>query len=128
VPKIAVMNGVTHDIAHHAQSGLSSLYPHLGEACRDAGVLTASVDLVDERPYPVGLPDKTPLVLALSSMRKTLAAILEKHGFSLADVTSAQLEFTFPSGYGDASLYSVRSTLVCRGRTFECFLPVIGTK
>ena len=31
MPKSAVMNGVAHDIAHHAQSGLSWLYPHLAK-------------------------------------------------------------------------------------------------
>jgi hypothetical protein len=128
VPKSAVMNGVAHDIAHHGQSGLSWLYPHLGEACREAGVLTATVDLLDEQPYPLGLPNRTPLGLALSSMRQTLAAILEQHGFRLADVTSARLEFTFPSGYGDGSLYSVRSTLVYRGRTYERFLPLMQVR
>jgi hypothetical protein len=125
MPKIALLNGVTHDIAHHAQSSLSWLYPHLSDACRDAGVLTTSVELVDTRPYPPGLQHKQPLALALVSMRQTLAVILEKHGFDFADLTSARLDFTFPTGYGDGSLYSVRSTLVYRGRTFERFLPII---
>ena len=128
MPKIALMNGVTHDIAHHAQSGLSWLYPHLGEACRDAGVLVTSVDLVEGEPYPRGLRHKQPLALALVAMRQTLKAILEKHGFDFADVTSARLEFTFPTGYGDGSLYSVRATLVYRGRTLERYLPMIGTR
>lgn len=123
--KRAAMNGVAHDIAHHAQSGLSWLFPHLRDACRDAGVLTTSVDLVNERPYPPGLPHKQALALALSSMRQTLAAILQKNGFDFAEITSASLEFTFPIGYGDGSLYSVRSTLVYRGRVFERFLPII---
>jgi hypothetical protein len=56
-------------------------------------------------------------------MRQTLVAILEKHGFALSDVSSARLEFTFASDYGDGSLYGVRSTVVYRGRTFERFLP-----
>ena len=128
VPKSALMNGVTHDIAHHAQSGLSWLYPHLGEACRDAGVLTAAVDLVDEQPYPPNLQHNQPLALALISMKQTLAAILEKHGFDFTDLTSARLEFTFPSGYGDGSLYSVRSMLVYRGRTFERLLPILDVR
>jgi hypothetical protein len=123
--KLAAMNGVAHDIAHHARSGLSWLYPHFCEACRDAGVLTTSVDLVNGRPYPAGLPREQALALALSSMRETLAAILQKHGFDFAEVTSANLEFTFPIGYGDGSLYSVRSTLIYRGRNFERFLPII---
>jgi hypothetical protein len=89
-------------------------------------VVTASVELLDERPYPMGLPHKPPLALALVALREALAAMLDKQGFSFADVTSARLEFTFPSEYGDGSLYSVRSSVVYRGRTFERFLPMVA--
>jgi hypothetical protein len=121
-----VLNGVAHDIAHHAQSGLSWLYPHLGNACRQAGVLTASVELMEQEPYPPSLPMSEPLALALSALRQTLVTMLKKHGFELGDLTSARLEFTFPSGYGDGSLYQVRSIVLSRGRTFARFLPMIG--
>lgn len=124
--KVAVLNGVAHDIAHHAQSGLSWLYPHLGEACREAGATSTTVDLARPQPYPKGLPIREPLLLALGALRQTLASLLEKHGFSLGDLAEAELEFRFPEAYGDGSLYSVRSRLVCRGRTFERYLPIIG--
>jgi hypothetical protein len=55
-----------------------------------------------------------------------LVAILTKHGFDLGDIESARLEFVFPAGYGDGSLYQVRATLASRGRTFERSLPTIG--
>ena len=118
------MSGVTHNLAYYAQSRPSSLSPHLCDACREVGVLTTSVELLDERPYPMGLPPKPPLALALVAMRETLMAMLDKQGLAFTDVTSARLEFTFPSGYGDGSLYGVRSSLVYRGRTFERFLPI----
>ena len=89
----------------------------------------ASDDLLDEQPYPLDLPNKTPLALALSSMRQTLAAILEKHGFRLADVTSARLEFTLPQRLRRRfALARVRSTLVYRGRTYERFLPLMEVR
>jgi hypothetical protein len=121
------LNGVAHDIGHHAQSGLSWLYPHLGEACRDAGVLVAAVDLVHDAPYPEDLPERRPLALALCAMRGKLASILERHGFALEDLVEARLEFTFPPGYGDYCSYQVRSTLVSRDRAFECVIPMIGS-
>ena len=119
MPKIDALSAVAHDIAHHAQSGLSWLYPHLGEACREAATLSSTIDLTEPQPYPKDLPTRAPLRLALGALRRTLAALLERHGFSLGDLTEAQLEFRFPEGFGDGSLYSVRSRLVCRGRAFE---------
>lgn len=123
---LKTLNGVAHDIAHHAQSGLSWLYPHLGDACRDAGILTAEVDLLADEPYPAGLAERQPLRLALGALRAKLVAMLKQRGFDLSDLESAGLEFTFPDGYGDGSLYRVRSILVSRGRTFERSLPMIG--
>lgn len=123
--RLATLNGVAHDLAQHAQSGLSWLYPHLGEACREADVLTADVELVSEEPYPARLPERQPLRLAFGALKTTLFAILAKHGFDPSDIESARLEFTFPVGYGDGSLYQVRSVLSSRGRSFERTLQMI---
>ena len=117
--KLATLAGVAHDIGHHAQSGLACLYPHLGQACESAGTLSATIDLLSERPYPVGLPQREPLWLALGALRETFIHLLETHGFLLSDLTVASLEFTFPQGYGDYSFYRVRSVLTAKGRTFE---------
>src|SRR6266516_1415231 len=89
------LNGVAHDIAHHAQSGLSWLHPHIGEMCRKAGVNKAVVEITESQPYPPGLERYKPLELALESLHKKLLEILQKQSLSLADVASLQLEFTF---------------------------------
>jgi hypothetical protein len=84
------------------------------------------VNLLDAEPYPANVPERQPLRLALVALKATFAAIVNKHGFELADLESARLDFTFPEGYGDCSLYQVRSILVSRGRTFERSVPMIG--
>lgn len=124
--RISRLNGVAHDIGHHAQSGLSWLYPHLGEACQQASVLSASVNLLSPVPYPDGLPRDERLAGAMAALRETLARILTKEGFELADLSEARLEFIFPPGYGDHCTYGVRSLLIARGRRFERLLPMIG--
>lgn len=80
---------------------------------------------VAAEPYPAGLPERQPLRLALGALRTTLLAILAKHGFDVGDLESARLEFTFPPGYGDGSLYQVRAVLRSGGRSFERSLPMI---
>lgn len=124
--KLATLAGVAHDIGHHAQSGLAWLYPHLGEACQSADQPSVTIDLLSERPYPSSIPEREPLVLALEALRSTFIRLLEQYGFQLSDLTAASLEFTFPPGFGDYSLYRVRTTLTSRSRIFEFSHPAIG--
>ena len=124
--KLATLAGVAHDIGHHAQSGLAWLYPHLGQACASAGLLSVTIDLLSERPDPLGVPVQEPLGHALNALHLTFVDLLASYGFSPSDITAASLEFTFPPGYGDYSLYRVRSVLTSKGRTFEFTHPLIG--
>jgi hypothetical protein len=52
------LRGVAHDIAHHAQDGLSWVHPHLFLACHDAGVTSAEFELLEKSPYPSGLSER----------------------------------------------------------------------
>jgi hypothetical protein len=117
------LNGVAHDLGHHAQSGLSWLYPSLARACQEADVHAASVDLLDPSPYPEGLPYHEPLAKALGAMREKLIGMLVKQGRTLGELTAARLEFGFPLNYGDGSLYSVVCMLEARGHRFTREFP-----
>lgn len=66
MPSQQVLKSVGHNIAHHAQSGLSYVHPYLGQLCREAGVMSIEVELLDALPYPVGFPLMRPLELALA--------------------------------------------------------------
>jgi hypothetical protein len=117
------LRGVAHDIAHHAQSGLAFLYPHLGAACREAGVLETSVELLTEGPYPDGLPRHEPLALALTSVRARFFEILAAYGFAASEVSRVELSFVFPERHGDGSIYSVRALVVAtNGREYEAIV------
>ncbi len=94
MPKSKLLNGVAHDIAHHAMSGLSCLHPHLSETCRKAGVWEVALDLKMESPLPSTFPDYEPLRLASQALHRTFVGILQTLGFTLSDVSAARLTFS----------------------------------
>ena len=113
------LQAVAHDIAHHAQSSLSWLHPHLGEACAEAGVLDASVELLTT-PYPPGLAARKPLETALVSLREKFLDLLNNYGLGPGDVTAVRLEFRFNPQPRDNFSCSVRSVITARtGRVYD---------
>jgi hypothetical protein len=115
--------GVTHDIAHHASSGLSYVHPHLYQACEAAGVREATVDLLESAPYPLGLPQMEPLRLSLIALHDKFFDILSANGFSPSDVTAATLRFQFPLLGADGYTCQVAARLESsRGRLFTAVL------
>lgn len=108
------LKGVAHDIAHHAQSGLSFVHPHLGQACRAAGVTSAWLDLLEERPYPEGLPVLRPLELALGALRDKFVQMAGSKGIPPSEVEAVRLEFTFPPSDDNYSC-SVGASITDRG-------------
>jgi hypothetical protein len=116
--------GVAHDIAHHAQSSLSYLYPHLGRACAEAGLVTVRVELLDSMPYPVNLQPNQPLATALRGLRDRLVQILALHGYDIEDLTAVDLTFSFPAMPRDHSLFSVRARLIAS--TGRCYEHTVG--
>ena len=118
MPSQRALAGVTHDIAHHAISGLSYVHPHLYRACQTVGTREATIDLLAQQPYPPGLPLLEPLQLSLSALQEKFFAILEANGFGVTDVQTISIRFQFPllgaDGYtcrADARLLSSRGQI-----------------
>jgi hypothetical protein len=126
MPSLKHLNGIAQSIGHHAQSGLSWLHPHMGQACRAARVTEASIELLAEQPYPPELPRSEPLFLALGELRKRLVSLLDKYELVEEDVLSAKLTFSFrPSDDYDCS---VRSTIrTRRGREFTHVIDFVSS-
>jgi hypothetical protein len=115
--------GVAHDIAHHAGSGLSYVHPHLYPVCKAAGLREATIDLLAEAPYPLGLPQAEPLRLSLIALRNKFFAILSANGFVPSDVAAVSLRFQFPLLGADGYTCQVGARLQSsHGR------PVVGGK
>ncbi|MDB6058965.1 MAG: hypothetical protein JWO95_2809 [Verrucomicrobiales bacterium] len=93
MPSNKLLNGVTHDIAHHALSGLSWLHPHLTQNRKRAGLAELTLDLLSESPLPANVPDYQPLRLASQALHRTFIGIVESVGFTVANIASARLTF-----------------------------------
>jgi hypothetical protein len=114
------LQAVAHDIAHHAQSSLSFVHPHLGEACSEAGVLDVSIELLDVAPYPTGLSERAPLTLALGALHQRFLELLSRYDLSAADLSGARLEFRFKPERRDHYSCHVRSVLTAKsGRVYD---------
>ena len=114
------LQAVAHDIAHHSRSGLSFIHPHLGKACREASVLEARVELLSDHPYPVGLPKHEPLALALGALRQRMVDILSKYDYTPAQLTSAEVLFSFEPDPRDDYSCTVRAAIrSVEGRMYE---------
>ena len=122
--RVKPLIGVAHDIAHHARSGLSFLFPHLWEACQAAGVTGVTVNLLDSDPYPAMLREHGPLRLALGNLLKRFDRILVSRGLDVAGLSEARLDFAFPPRSGDGSIYGVHCTIVAKGERYEWDFPV----
>jgi hypothetical protein len=97
------INGLCHNIAHHAVSGLSFINPHILAASRAAGVDYIAVNLLDSNPCPPQFWQIKPLRLSLRTLREKFEHMLEGVGFSVADLNEAQLIFC--RAYPDADDY-----------------------
>jgi hypothetical protein len=97
MPRAKLLNGIAHNLAHHSQSALSYLHPHLAEASRAAGLSAVSLDLLAPDPYPPELPMLQPLRLALGALRSWFDDLVQRLGFNAGDVRSARMTFQFRS-------------------------------
>lgn len=129
------LQGVAHNIAHHSQSSMSWLHPHLGQACHLAGVSAAEVELLSAKPYPLGLPTHEllpslkPLELALQGLQTKFWEILKQQGLCRADISSVRLEFHFGALPRDAYLCSVAAVITATtGKVFQQSVPFVGSE
>jgi hypothetical protein len=129
MPSSKLLNGVAHDIAHHAMSGLSSLHPHLSQTCRKKGITDLTLDLVSDSPLPVNVHDYEPLRLASRALHQTFVGILESIGFTLADISIARLTFHItPNAPDDYSYFSCTSELITvKGKSYRHNFPAFCT-
>ena len=117
--KHSELAGVAHNIAHHAGSGLSYLSPHLAQAIRATGAQTTEIDLLSSEPYPPNAVELEPLRFALATLRSTVQAILERHGFTAADVSAITLHAT-PAPW-DKEGYLLHTRAVVTSSKGHCF-------
>jgi len=104
--------GASYDIAHHAQSGLSSLYPYVGELCKKGNLTSVIIKLMDDEPYPQELEFLKSFSLAVHSLVAKFKEILLKLDLPIAEVAQLDITIFFNNGYG--SLFSVESKIMLK--------------
>jgi len=127
MPSLNELSGVAHNIAHHSQSSLSWLHPHMGQACRLADVTVAEIELLEAHPYPLLLPEHKPfypvskqLVLALHGLQAKFWDIVEQQGISRSSVQSVRLTFRFLPLPADDYSCSVSAAIIAKdGKVFR---------
>jgi hypothetical protein len=119
-------NGIAHDIAHHAQSGLSFLHPHVVEAMRRNGTSIARLDLLAEKPWPATFVAHEPLRLATAALRATFRDLVADASLEVGDLAEASLAFVNPAWTEDHPK-EVRATFITTdGRRFQHSLLADG--
>ncbi|MEP7706088.1 hypothetical protein [Paraglaciecola sp. 25GB23A] len=108
------LKGAAYNIAHHAQSGLSCLYPYVGELCQKAGLTAVTIRLLDEEPYPTELDYIKPFSLAVNALVVKFEEILSKLNLPISEVAQMDLTILLNKENGDGSVYSVESKMVLK--------------
>ena len=111
------LKGAAYNIAHHAQSGLSCLYPYVRDLCKKADLTAVTIKLMGEDPYPKELEFLKPFSLAVNSLVAKFEEMLVKLNLPISEVVEMDLTILFNNGYGDGSLYSVESKMVLKSGT-----------
>lgn len=122
--KVAHLQAVAHDIAHHAQSSQSSLQHDLHRVCTAAGITHVGFDLLSASDYPAELPHDEALARMIDDVRAMFGQILAGRGFSPADLTQARLSLGFSADFPDLDLFSTHARLEAGGRCFEKAFPL----
>lgn len=86
-----LFNGIAHDIAHHAQSGVSWLHPHIGDACRQCGIAEARLDLLSEQRWSAPIQMEEALQLGTESVRQKFRDMVAAAGLDIMDLAGAWL-------------------------------------
>jgi hypothetical protein len=115
-----ILAGVAHDLAHHTQSSLSWIHPHIEEGLREAGEFDTTFELLADAPYPPNIGEKEALRLALKSLKQKFFEIADRNGFMPHAVKSALLTIQIPRFGGDSHTCSVRATITAsNGHTYS---------
>lgn len=112
---LKLFKGAAYDIAHHAQSGLSYLYPYVGELCKKGNLTSVTIKLMDDDPYPQELEFLKSFSLAVHSLVTKFKEIVLKLELPIGEVAQMDLTIFFNNGYG--SLFSVKSTVLLKSGT-----------
>ena len=119
-----LFKGVAHDLAHHAQSGLSYMHPHVVRNCKAYSLGEVTAELLSGSPWPAAFRPSKPLRLATSALQETLNGFIRRQGLDPDDLTSANVTFQLvPSKDDWTTIVSSRLQLK-NGKSYHASIPV----
>ena len=119
-----LFNGIAHDIAHHAQSSLSYLHPHVVHAIRRNPTSAARLSLLPGQAWPPEFVVEMPLQLATAALQEKFRQIVAGAGLDMEDLAAASLLFVPIAGKDDYTT-EVHSLIITNdGKRFEHVIPV----
>lgn len=110
---------LTYSMAHHSQSYLSYLHPHLGEACEAAGIGDITLDMLDGPILPNDMPVSKELELAVPNWRMRFREIAGKIGVDVAELRSASVNFNFAPYNHHTSMNTKVELVLTDGTKYE---------
>jgi hypothetical protein len=106
-------------MAHHSQSYLSYLHPHLGEACEAASIGNITLNLLEGPILPNDMPVSKELSLAVPNWRAKFREIAGKIGVDLSQIQSATVNFNFARYNHHTSMDTKSEIVLSDGTKYE---------
>jgi hypothetical protein len=101
------LRSAAYGFAHHCQSGLSFIQPHLSDTLRTLNLERLEVTFLPSFSISPEIDDGTPLKTALTTAGGKLEHILSKHQISAGDIARATATFWRVDGSGYRSSVEV---------------------
>lgn len=102
-----LFKGLAQNIAHHSESFLSYLHPHLGRACQAVNLSNVTLNLLGGPAMPDNVPSSKELDLAIPAWRSRFQEMTTKVGADFSKIQSASVNFDFTAW---KDLYSADAT------------------
>ena len=92
---------IAFDAAGHAKSKNSGLHPHLGQACREQGFESITLDILKMEVKENGFELPQALVAIVSSLNEKLVKLLRSQNYELSNLTKLEANYIWDKHYPD---------------------------
>ena len=89
------LRNVVNSTVQHSVSGLCFIHPHLGVACKQGGINSISINLLESEFIPKLIKITKELELSTNALRNKFKELLENEAISISEIKSAKIEFQF---------------------------------
>ena len=99
------LRSIVQSIGHHGVSGLCSVHPDLGDACKRASVSAAEVDLITGEVLTQAIDCTESALRASKVLGQRFAEILAAEGMEYCELSRAFIRFQFENARWPSACY-----------------------